>query len=177
MLYNSLVMSHCNYHSIIWSCESNDLKRLVITQKRVIRSICKSPYNSHTEPLFCKARTLKLKHILELNILKLGSKILHKIEPISVREIFPGRKKNNTRLDDLPLLEIPRCKTNAEKRLPQYRIATTWNFAVKHYTFNMTAKPNTMAKEFKDTMLTHYEYFKCENSKCYPCQRPVRGIS
>ena len=74
MLYNSLVMSHCNYCSIIWSCESNELNRLVITQKRAIRTICKSPYNSHTEPLFCKTKTLKLKHILELNILKLGNK-------------------------------------------------------------------------------------------------------
>ena len=164
-------MSHANYASIIWSCESNELKRLEITQKRAIRSICMSPYNSHTQPLFSKTRTLSLKHMLELNILKLGSKILHKIEPISLREIFPGRKKNNTRLDDLPLLEIPKYTTNAEKRLPQYRIASTWNFAVKHYTFNMQAKPNTMAKEFKDTMLTHYDYFKCENKKCYVCRR------
>ena len=74
--------------------------------------------------------------MLEMNILKLGSKILHKIEPRTVREIFPGRVKNNTRLDDLPLLEVPKCRTNAEKRLPHFRVASTWNFAVKYYTFN-----------------------------------------
>ena len=49
VIYNSLVLSHLLYDVLLWGLKSNRLMKL---QKRAIRIITKSKYNSHTNPLF-----------------------------------------------------------------------------------------------------------------------------
>ena len=45
--------------------------RLDKLQKRAVRIITRSKYNSHTDPLFRKLNLLKAKDLFELNVLKL----------------------------------------------------------------------------------------------------------
>ncbi len=48
-LWNSLILSHINYGILAWEHESNRILKL---QKKAVRIISVSKYNSHTEPLF-----------------------------------------------------------------------------------------------------------------------------
>ena len=49
ILYNSLILPHINYCLMIWGYQCNRIKKL---QKKAIRIISVTKYNSHTEPLF-----------------------------------------------------------------------------------------------------------------------------
>src|SRR5579872_4641501 len=51
-LYYSLVYPHLNYCIIVWGSAYNTaLHRLLVLQKRAIRTISNSHYRSHTEPI------------------------------------------------------------------------------------------------------------------------------
>ena len=49
ILYSSLFLPHLNYGLLLWGFNCERLSKL---QKKALRTITKSKYNSHTEPLF-----------------------------------------------------------------------------------------------------------------------------
>ena len=68
VLYNSLILPHLQYSILAWGFKMGRLDKL---QKRAVRIITCSKYNSHTDPLFRKLNILKAKDLFELNVLKL----------------------------------------------------------------------------------------------------------
>ena len=62
--------------------------RLEKLQKRAVRIISCSKYNSHTDPLFKNFNLLKLKDLFELNVLKLYYKYKKNILPFYISNIF-----------------------------------------------------------------------------------------
>ena len=74
MLYNALLLPHINYCLVTWG---NQCKRINILQKRAIRLITLSKYNSHTAPLFKKLKLLTITDMLALQELKFYYKFTH----------------------------------------------------------------------------------------------------
>ena len=74
MLYNALLLPHINYCLVTWGYQC---KRIDILQKRAIRLITLSKYNSHTAPLFKKLKLLTIKDMLALQELKFYYKLTH----------------------------------------------------------------------------------------------------
>ena len=68
ILYNSLILPHLQYSILAWGFRMGRLDKL---QKRAVRIITRSKYNSHTDPLFRKLNLFKAKDLFELNVLKL----------------------------------------------------------------------------------------------------------
>ena len=66
-IYNSLILSRINYGILCWGFEN---KRIYKLQKKAIRIICKTKYIAHTDPLFSKLNTLKVKDIYIRHCLK-----------------------------------------------------------------------------------------------------------
>ena len=66
-IYNSLILSRINYGILCWGFEH---KRIYHLQKRAIRLVSKARYNSHTDPLFIKLKTLNVKDIFNIQCLK-----------------------------------------------------------------------------------------------------------
>ena len=62
--------------------------RLEKLQKRAVRIISCSKYNSHTDSLFKNLNLLKLKDLFELNVLKLYNKYKKNILPFYISNIF-----------------------------------------------------------------------------------------
>ena len=58
ILYNSLILPHLQYSILAWGFRMGRLDKM---QKRAIRIITRSKYNSHTDPLFRKFNLLKAK--------------------------------------------------------------------------------------------------------------------
>ena len=51
LLYNSFIQPHLQYSVVAWGgCSGTNKNRIVMIQKRAIRTITKSFYSSHTEP-------------------------------------------------------------------------------------------------------------------------------
>ena len=77
-LYFSLIQSQLNYCILAWGFDLNRLERV---QKKSIRTITNSRFNSHTEPLFKQMKIIKIKDFFELNILKFYHKLVNKRLP------------------------------------------------------------------------------------------------
>ena len=57
-------MPYLNYGLLAWgNCTSSNINRLLRLQKRALRIINSTEFNAHTDPLFFKHRTLKIKDI------------------------------------------------------------------------------------------------------------------
>ena len=72
-LYYALVHSHLSYAIIAWENADRTITLKTMTlQKRAIRTINKSSYNSHTEPLFSQSQILKLEDLYQhqLNLIQ-----------------------------------------------------------------------------------------------------------
>ena len=72
-LYDSLIMPHVNYAISAYGGTDNcHLKRILTMQKKGIRCVTNSPYNSHCNPLFVKHKLLNVYDMYELSCLKLA---------------------------------------------------------------------------------------------------------
>ena len=85
ILYNSLILPHLQYSILAWGFRMGRLDKL---QKRAVRIITRSKYNSHTDPLFRKLNLLKAKDLFELNVLKLFYKYKKKSLPFYLSNMF-----------------------------------------------------------------------------------------
>jgi len=71
-VYHSLIYPYLTYGMLLWGCShSTYLRRLEMLQKNAIRTVSKSNYNAHIEPLFKKLQILKLKDICTFQLSKL----------------------------------------------------------------------------------------------------------
>ena len=115
IIYNSLILPHLNYAMLVWGF---NLVRLEKLQKRAVRIIKNSNYNSHTEPIFKDLHLLKLEDIFICNILKLHYKLEHQTVPQYFINTFTSRfptHSYDTRNKDQPLFFRPHTQ-HAEKK-------------------------------------------------------------
>ena len=67
-LYNGLFRPHIEFGLLAWGgVQPSKLKGLINCQKKCIRNINKSKYNSHTGPIFKKLKILKFNDLFDLN--------------------------------------------------------------------------------------------------------------
>ena len=71
-LYYSLVYPHLYYCASVWGLTyHSNLKRLVTLQKRAVRTISRSAFDAHTDPIFKSLKLLKLENIVFLQVAKI----------------------------------------------------------------------------------------------------------
>ena len=120
MLYCSLVNSHLSYGILIWGYECHRLEKI---QKRMIRIITVSKYNTHTEPLFKALDLLKIQDMLDLSTLKFYYRYVHDNLPAyfySFRILTQGTHHNyDTRNRDQIHIDWTRTQC-ADKRVRIY---------------------------------------------------------
>jgi hypothetical protein len=170
-IYNALVLSHLNYGLIVWGGKSSRLLKL---QKRAVRIICKSSYNSHTDGLFRKLNLLKINDLCALQDYKFCYKMHHSLLP----EYFL--------CDMIQALNVNRTHTHATRYFDNLRMPAVKHEFARHcisYKYPLTI--NNMPQNFKEKLDTHSFfgfkfYFKrttlitynneCQNMHCFVCQ-------
>ena len=169
-IYCSIVQSNLNYSLLVWGY---DCKRLVILQKKIIRIICCSKYNSHTEPLFKKLGLLNITDMMKHNALKFYYKLKKGKVPayfenfqILTQEEIHGRE---TRFNQL----IP---GNVTRTLIQQKCLRNYLPGVLNSTSaNILEKASTHSyKGFSDyAKLKYIENYSntCHIHNCYICSR------
>ena len=94
-LYNTLILPHFNYGLILWGHDNTRLHKL---QKRAIRTITNSRYNSHTEPICKLLNIFKLPDLYKLELYKLYYKIENEQVPNNFTTVInPLTHHYNTR--------------------------------------------------------------------------------
>ena len=104
LLYNSLILPHLQYAILTWG---HRCKHIVKLQKKAIRTITRSKYNAHTEPLFKQLNLLKVEDIFKVNILRMYYKCCNNTIPMYFRGMFPAqstRHTHNTRAGSNPIM-------------------------------------------------------------------------
>ena len=92
-IYNSLILSHLHYGILCWGFESHKIFKL---QKKAIRTICKSKYNAHTDPLFKILKTLKVVDIFKLQCMKFYQKYSQDNLPLYFSNMFQSAFETET---------------------------------------------------------------------------------
>ena len=85
LLYNSLILPHLQYALLTWGFKNSRLSKL---QKRAIRIITQSKYNSHTEPLFKRMNLLKLSDIFKSKVLRFFHRFKQNTLPVYFQNMF-----------------------------------------------------------------------------------------
>ena len=94
----------------IWGtlASKSGLKRIIKLQKKAIRIISHAQYNAHTDPIFKKLNILKLENLIDLEMMKLSYRYVHKTLPMPVSNLFKANSYNHgyqTRARNNPRIE------------------------------------------------------------------------
>ena len=174
-LYKSLVLPDISYGVVAWGSTDNGyIKRMFQLQKRALRIITNSKYNSHTSPLFKSLNLLTLSDIYQLECSKIYAKFCRNELPTYLNDqlqdtnrtthIYPTRNTTN-------ILQ-PIARNKIEKQLIQYRIASTWNALpdnIKSFK-NHPKSVKYFSKQFKRYKVYLYDPI-CHIPNCYICNR------
>ena len=92
-LYNSLLFPHISYGLEVWGAATSNknFKRIVVTQKKAIRTVTKSKWHSHTEP---RMKTLGLLKVTDQHYLQCLSLVFDMTKGYC-NDIFDLRGKRN----------------------------------------------------------------------------------
>jgi len=84
-LYQTMLEPHLTYGLPIWgNANLSTLKKTNVLQKKALRCITNSKFNSHTEPLFKSTQILKINDLYTLEV----GKIMHKYQNKKIPETF-----------------------------------------------------------------------------------------
>ena len=168
ILYNSLILPHINYCIMAWGFHSNRILKL---QKKALRIITLSKYNSHSEPLYKKLDFLKVDDIFKLQQLKFYYKYLHDNLPAYLQ---------NWKL--IPNDNVHTHDTRIKNEL--YTFRAKHEFAKKCLRHNLPLIVNNIPDIVKEKLITHIlngfaKYVKqnvlqtyndaCTITNCYIC--------
>ena len=169
-IYNSLVLPHLNYGILSWYTPNTILtKRIITLQKKLIRNITCSKYNSHTEPLFRKLKLLKLNDIFKQkgSILYLKSinketshYIQEQLKPNNTYYTHNTRQAQNIRLNQI--------KSNYDKQSINYKIHHIVS-ELKHI-LNRNTSIYTNKINIKKILINKYNT-ECDIMNCYICNK------
>ena len=170
IIYISLVESQFMYGISVWGkSDMSNYDRLNILQKRAIRIISRSKYNSHTEPLFKALCLLKLEDIYQMNCIRLYCSFLKCSCPnYIINAVNFVSKKYSTRQSHCNyMLSI---KNNLDKQLLNYKLSDTWNkipVSLQEQFNNMST--HAFIKKIKLHFISRYKD-DCLIDKCYICK-------
>jgi hypothetical protein len=164
-IYHGLLAPHLEYCSLVWmpKLKQSQINELAILQKRAIRLIFRSKYNSHTSVMFKMSGITKVKDIIWKESILFMKKFKTGDLPNIFAEILETQKiEKNTRSSQMQEKIRPELK----KGNLAYDIISTWNSAplsIRETTSLMSCK--TAIKQ----NLSEANNIKCSVVNCYSC--------
>jgi hypothetical protein len=159
-IYHSLFLPYISYAITAWGNISiKESKRLFQIQKRAIRTITKSKFNCHTDPLFQKMKILKINDLFHVNCCKLYHKAkngnlekLYLIEKLSPNNTI--HHYNTRQAHDIHQVNINK---SLEKQLLNFKISSCWNnlpVSLKNKRSSIYAFTKALKKHFISQYIT-----------------------
>ena len=171
-IYNSLITPYLNYGLLSWAPRANKLLKL---QKKAIRIITNSSFNSHTDPLFKELRLLKIIDICYLQEYKFCFKFQNRTLPtyflnelITIQhDIHPY----NTR--GAGNYQFPGIRHSFAKQTLRYRIPLIYNTCPTCIKDKIsTHSYQGFTKYVKQYLIQEKYNTICNDHHCFICNRP-----
>jgi hypothetical protein len=172
-LYLALIHPHISYGILAWgSANASTLHPIKIFQKRAIRYIHNSAYNSHTDPMFKSSKIMKIDDIYEYQAALFMFDYTKHTLPDSFESVFKCRYEiqTNRLTRQSNQMHIARCRTNFAGNLPLFALPKIWN-KWSHPTFSSNMSRNQFKTYLKVNILNNYkDKVKCSNTYCTDCR-------
>ena len=168
-IYNSLIMPHIQYGILCWGHKSERIMKL---QKRAMRLITRSKYNSHTEPLYKELKCLKASDIYSQNMLKFyfkheNSKLPHYFTHMSFT--IDPQHSHNTRFKHS--INLPKPDTKTGGKCLRYILPKTLQKTPSCIKDKVkTHSPQGFSNYIKQYYISNYREH-CVIENCYICIR------
>ena len=174
-LYSSLFLPYLNYGILCWSSRTKEVAKL---QKKVIRIISNTRFNSHTDPLFKKHRILKILDLVALQQYKFCFKLENNLLPdyfhtdLFVRNSSIHRHGTRTSSH----FRVPRAKHEYAKQSISHTIPNAYNncpdlIKNKIYTHSLQGFTNYI----KNYFVENYNEI-CIIQDCFVCHTHVPNV-
>ena len=168
LLYFSLFASYLNYGILCWGFSCGHIFKL---QKKCVRLITKSKYNSHTDPLFRDLRIIKLSDMLNLKMIMFYYDYERRALPNYFIDSFLIRQNrihdHNTR--NAEDFRVPRTNINLEKLKLRYALPSYLNEVNPHLiSIVLTSSKYLVKNQFKRICFENYDNV-CSDRNCYVC--------
>jgi len=166
-IYNALILPHISYAIVAWGNINNrEMNRLKTLQKKAVRIIHNTKYNSHTNPLFRKSGMLKIQDLYITECFKLFLKNRKKTLPQYLEnQLLPNFEFHNyntrqvTHIHNLPI------RTKLEEQQINTKISTVLN----HLPDSIKHSPTSSTVTLKDHLLSQYN-ITCNITGCHTCR-------
>ena len=173
-LYKSLFVPHINYGSLVWGQNFNSISKL---QKKVIRTVTRSNYIAHSEPLLKELNLLSVKDLMDLKLIKFLHKLYDNKLPIYFNEYMPyleaRETKHNLRPHPLP---VPRVNHAFAESCLLYKLVkiknefTTCHKLIHTKIIERTHSHSGFSTYVVNIMIDRYNY-ECILYPCHTCSR------
>jgi len=128
LLYFALFHSHLNYCPIILNCTSDTNKeRIFKMQKKAIRTITKSKYNAHTEPLFKEAKIMTFYNIIFMSSALFMHSYVYEYAPVAFNNVWSRNINRNYNLRNNDDFIVPAHRIELFKKSPLFSLPNLWN--------------------------------------------------
>ena len=171
-IYNALIVPHLNYGILAWgfSSSTNNIYKM---QKKSLRAINNSKYNSHTDPIFKKLGLLKITDIRKLFEIKFFYKFNAKLLPQYFTAFITTNESHQINAPvtrGRRLLSVPAHRHHFFKLGLRYSIVNTINSCpVTLLNRCETHSIKSVSESFKTLIIESYQT-ECTNENCYICQ-------
>lgn len=157
-LYSSMILPYLNYCCEIWgNTYMVSLNKLIVIQKKAIRTVGRIPYLDHTLPIFHKFKTMKLLDLIHFKTAIIMYKAQNNMLPVNIQRYFCHVRSlhdHGTRQVDTFSTRYRRttlkamCLSNCGVKI--------WNEMDNKYKTCRTLKK--FKKEYKASMIQSYEH-------------------
>jgi len=170
-IYHALISPHLSYGIEAWGNAPNSvLKRLLVLQKKAMRIISMSSYNSHTNPIFKKYKILKVPDIFQLHCAKLFYRTkLNSLPTYHSSKLTTAIVNERTTRQNHDIY-IHRINSNLQKQCLNFKVGHSWNnlpIAIKSL-HNISL--HTFSRKVKNHLLSLYDT-NCTKINCFSCQQ------
>ena len=162
-VYYSIFYSHILYACPVWTLTTlNNLNVISILQKKCLRIISFSPFNSHTNNLFIENKILKLDDIIKSQLMKIVFDFKNQNLPEDLSKLFTLNSEINnycTRNVSNKGLYIPKISTTSfGTNSLKYSAPTIWNSFLKiDNSINLFNSSYSLGKFLKKHYLLTYD--------------------
>ena len=172
-IYNALIVPHISYGITAWGGATlSQLKHLCTLQKKCIRTISKSKYNAHTNPIFHKYKLLKLQDIYETNCCKLyyRSKLntLPKYHLDKLPTVASINPHSSRQAYDIYISPLHMSKATQSLN---FKIGQAWNKLPNNLKQCSHIPMISFSKKLKQHFLTSYTQLICTKRHCFSCRQ------
>jgi hypothetical protein len=167
-IYNSLILSHLNYGLLLWGWQCPGVYTL---QKKAIRIVTKSAYNSHTSGIFKRLNTLKYPDLCALHDLKLCHKRVNNVLPKYLCHLLPivQVRTHSYPTRQAEMLRLPLVKHEFAKQSLRYRFVKIMNDMNPSYKNKLYSHSFDGFKHFIKKDITSSYSTTCDILGCYIC--------